>query len=122
MVYIMSAAAAAAAGSAAAASAHAFVNGYLILKPNEFIRLISRSEGKIVVVLVVERVGILNKKDTYVYVSKYGDMTVLTKSEMPLSLPSFTEVIIAESLILPPAVRTRLNSVCKQAEANEIKL
>lgn len=101
----------AAGGAAAAVHAESFSNGYLILKPAEFLKLVSKSGRNAVVVVIKEREGVINRKDVYAYVSKYGELTIMTRSATQLPLPSNAEVVTAEKLVLPPAVRSRLNSV-----------
>ena len=98
--------------AAAVASSEALVHGYLIMKPQEFIKLLSKEENT-VVILVVKQAGVLHKKVTYTYAATYGGFTILTKTETPLPLPSDVEIVRAEDLIVPPAVTSRLNSLSK---------
>ena len=63
----------------AAAAAQAFVNGYLVLRPEEFLKLIREFDGK-AVVLVVKEEGILKKRKVYIYAGSFGGLTALTKS------------------------------------------
>jgi len=106
--------AAAAAGGAAAAAAmvRVFALGYLILEPSEFLKLLEKME-KPIVLYMVKREGILSKKDMYTYVAKYGEFTILTKTETPLTLPSKAELIPVKDIVLPPHVELRLDSIAK---------
>ncbi len=106
----MSAAAAAAAASASA-SAHALVHDFLVLEPKEFMKLVNKLGRNTVVVLVVRNIGIVHKKEVYIYAVKYGGFTALTKTSTPLPLSSDTEIVVARDIILPPAVWTKLNSI-----------
>ena len=107
----MNAVIAAAAASGAAAAA-AFALGYLILEPSEFLKLLEKME-KPIVLYMVKREGILSKKDMYTYVAKYGEFTILTKTETPLTLPSKAELIPVKDIVLPPHVELRLDSIAK---------
>ena len=98
--------------AAAVASAESLVHGYLIMKPQDFLKLLNKQENT-VVILVVKQAGVLHKKVTYIYAAKYGGFTILTKTETPLLLPSGAEIVRAEDLIVPPAVINRLNSLSK---------
>jgi len=100
-------AAAAAAGASASSQAEAFTYGFLVVEPSEFLKLLGKSKEQVVVV-VRRRVGILNRREEFVYIAKYGDFTVLTRSPEPLPLPPGTEVIEARELVLPHAVLTAL--------------
>jgi len=105
-----SAAGGAAAGGATA-SAQTFAYGFLVFEPEEFLRLVSKTDSRAVVVLVKKRKGIVNRKDVYIYVAKYGDFTILTRSETPLSLPSNAELIASKDLTIPPAVMRALKLI-----------
>ena len=105
-----------AAGGAAAtvvAMSRTFALGYLILEPSEFVKLLEKTE-KPVVLYMVKREGILSKKDTYTYIARYGEFTILTKTETPLVLPSRAEQIPVRDVVLPPEVQSRLNSIVKE--------
>lgn len=111
---IMAAAVSGAATGAAAvvATKRVFALGYLILEPSEFLKLLEKME-KPVVLYMVKREGILSKKDMYTYVAKYGEFTILTKTETPLTLPSKAELIPVKDMVLPPHVQSHLNSIAK---------
>ena len=93
------------------ASASSLVYGFLIMKPMEFLKIINRLGKDAVVVLVVKNVGVVHKRKTYIYATKYGEFTVLTRSERPLPLRSDIELVAAEDIILPVAVRSKLDSL-----------
>lgn len=95
----------------ACASAGALVYGFLIMKPMEFLKIVNKLEKNTVVVLVVRNVGVVHKRKTYIYATKYGGFTVLTRSEKPLPLRSDIELVTAEDIILPVAVRSKLDSL-----------
>ena len=98
---------AAAAGASASAQAKAFTYGFLVVEPSELLKLLGRSERPVVVV-VRRRVGVLRRRDEFVYIARYGDFTVLTQSPEPLPLPPGAEVIETRKLVLPPGVITHL--------------
>ena len=93
------------------ASETMFVYGFLIMKPAEFLKIINRLGRDAVVVLAVKNEGVVRKRKTYIYAAKYGGFTVLTRSEKPLPLRSDVELVVAEHVVLPVAVRSRLNSL-----------
>ena len=93
------------------ASAGALVYGFLITKPMEFLKIVNRLEKDAVVVLVIKNVGVVYKRKTYIYATKYGGFTVLTRSEKSLPLRSDIELVIAKDIILPVAVRSKLDSL-----------
>lgn len=90
-----------------------FALGFLILEPSEFLKLLEKVERP-VVLYTVKREGILSKKDTYTYVAKYGEFTILTKTETPLTLPSKVELILVKDIVLPSEVQAHLNSIAKR--------
>lgn len=98
-------------GVAAAVAAQAFAYGYIIVKPDEFIKLLNKSEKKVVVLLYIGRKGVFNKSENYVYITKYGDFIVMTKSSKKLVLPFNVEIINIEKLVLPIAARSALDSL-----------
>ena len=120
MAAVVGAAAGGAAAATAMTSAAVLVHGYLVMEPSELLKLLDRMERP-VVVLVVKREGVLHKRDTYIYAVRYGDFTVLTKTETPLLLPSNAEVIRAKDIILPPDVLTRLNAIAKKSPTSSTK-
>ena len=100
-----------AATSAAAAHAAALAHSFLILKPEEFIKLVNRLGRNSVVVLVVKKTGIVNRREVYIYAARYGGFTVLTRTLKPLPLPSGIELVTAEDIVLPVAVKNKLDSI-----------
>ncbi len=93
------------------ASASALVYGFLIVKPMEFLKIVNRLGKDAVVVLVVKDLGVVHKRKNYIYATKYGGFTVLTRSEKPLPLRSDIELVTANDIILPVAVRSKLDSL-----------
>lgn len=102
---------AAAAAAGAAASASALVYDYLVLEPVEFLKLVNKLGRKAVVIMVVKRSGIISKKDTFIYVVKYGGFTALTRTYTPLPLSGDVEVAVAKEIVLPNTVWMKLNSI-----------
>lgn len=99
------------AATTATAAAQAFAYGYIIVKPDEFIKLLNKSEKKVVVLLCIDKKGVFKRSENYVYITKYGDFIVMTKSSKKLVLPSNVEIINIEKLVLPIPARTALDSL-----------
>ncbi len=81
------------------------------MKPMEFLKIVNKLEKDAVVVLVIKNVGVVHKRETYIYATMYGGFTVLTRSEKPLPLSSDIELVTAGDIILPVAVHSKLDSL-----------
>ena len=82
------------------------------MEPDEYLRLLSSSTTKDKIVVVVEKYeGVVHKEKYYTYVTTYGGFTVITRTRRPLCLPSDTKTIKAREIIIPVAVRERLNKI-----------
>ena len=77
----------------------------------EFLKIVNKLEKDAVVVLVIKNVDVVHKRKTYIYATKYGGFTVLTRSEKPLPLSSDIELVTAKDIILPVAVCSKLDSL-----------
>ena len=97
---------------AASGSGAVIVYSFLIMEPNEYLRLLSSSDKKDKIVVVVEKnEGVVHKEKYYTYITTYGGFTVITRTRKPLPLPSDTKTIKAKEIILPVAVREKLSKI-----------
>ncbi len=80
-----------------------FVYGFVIVNPSVFLNLLGRIEGRPVVVMGSRRAGLLRRREEYVYAVKYGGFIFITRSPRRLVLGD-ANVIMAEKIVLPPAV------------------
>ncbi len=103
---------------AASASARALAYSFLVVSPGEFLRLVSRLQEPLVIVIPQER-GIVNKRMVYTYATAYGGLVVVTRSPSPLQLPGEAMVVEAEKLVAPTAVYMLLDKVLREAEHGE---
>ena len=87
-----------------ATHARTYAYGFLIMEPAGLLKLLEKT----VVILVRQRVGVISRREVYTYVTKYGEFTVVTRSETLLPLSSSTEIIEAKKLLLPSPVAATL--------------
>ena len=94
----MSAGAATGAGAAAAAIAQATkASGVIVsIEPREFVRILNRQEG----MLVVQATGGFIKTN-YQYLTSYKGLAFFTKSDTPVDLPRGTELVQANKIWIP---------------------
>lgn len=103
-------------GAPVATHASTYAYGFLVVEPGEFLKLLDRKgKEKAVVILVRQWVGVINRREVYTYITRYGEFTVVTRSEALLPLPSGTEVIEAKKLVLPSPVETALASIARHS-------
>ena len=92
----------AAAGGAAAAAAAAIAqaikaSGAIVkVKPEEFLKIVSRTENPLVVTAEGGLFGV-----NYQYLTSYKGLAFFTKSPDPLNLPSDVEVIVSGKIWIP---------------------
>ena len=92
----------AAAGGAAAAAAAAIAqaikaSGAIVrVEPEEFLKIVSRSEEPLVVTAEGGFIGVNHQ-----YLTSYKGLAFFTKSSDPLTLPSDTELIVSRKIWIP---------------------
>ena len=89
---------AAAAGAAAAAIAKAVkASGTIVqVKPEEFVRILARQPGLLV---VTAEGGFFSTK--YQYLTSYKGLAFFSESPTPLNLPSNSELVVAQKIWIP---------------------
>ncbi len=88
----------AAAAAAAAAGAQAIkASGAIVkVKPEEFLKIVSRMESPLVVTAEGGFIGV-----THQYLTSYKGLAFFTKSSDPLNLPSDTELVVSGKIWIP---------------------
>jgi hypothetical protein len=88
----------AAAATAAAAIAQAIkaAGAIVKVKPEEFLKILSRSESPLVVTAEGGFIGVNHQ-----YLTSYKGLAFFTKSSDPLNLPSDTELIVSGKIWIP---------------------
>jgi len=99
-------AASAAAAGAAAAHATSVIGPIIVVRPEEFLKLLPL-EDKPLLVEVMERRGVLRRRNVYVYLTSIKGLTFMTRSENRIDYREAVK-IKGERLVLPQLVRANL--------------